>query len=107
MSHDEHDLGAEGEHEHEHDHDVEEALEEALELDTQSQIFLEMRRQNLELLKIASEVAGYSGAHPPIKSGDVRNALRNIWDVFAEFYSWIDPEETEEEDEEDMDEDEE
>ena len=95
MSHDEHDL------EQGHDHDVEEALEEALELDTQSQIFLEMRRQNLELLKIASEVAGYSGPHAPLKPGDVRNALRSIWDVFAEFYSWIDPEESEAEDDED------
>ncbi len=43
--HDEHDHD-----EHDHDeHEVEDALEEALELDTQSQIFLEMRRQNLEL----------------------------------------------------------
>ena len=101
MSHDAHD------HEGEHEHDVEEALEEALELDTQSQIFLEMRRQNLELLKIASEVAGFSGQHPPLKPGDVRNALRNIWDVYAEFYSWIDPEESEEGDDEDMEEDDE
>ena len=101
MSHDEHD------HEGEHEHDVEEALEEALELDTQSQIFLEMRRQNLDLLKIASEVAGYSGQHPALKPGDVRNALRNIWDVYAEFYSWIDPEESEEGDDEDDDEDDE
>jgi len=96
MSQDEHD------HNHDHDHDVEEALEEALELDTQSQIFLEMRRQNLELLRIASDVAGYGGDHGPLKPGDVRNALRNIWDVFAEFYSWIDPEE-EDSDEDDLD----
>ena len=46
---------------------MEEALEEALELDTQSQIFLEMRRQNLELLRIATEVAGYTGEHGPLK----------------------------------------
>lgn len=76
-------------------------MEEALELDTQSQIFLEMRRQNLELLRIASEVAGYGGEHGPLKPGDVRHALRNIWDVFAEFYSWIDPEE--EDGDEDLD----
>ncbi|WP_337175355.1 hypothetical protein [Paludisphaera sp.] len=101
MSHDEHDHAGESEH------DVEEALEEALELDTQSQIFLEMRRQNLELLRIASEVAGYSGQHPALKPGDVRNALRNIWDVYAEFYSWIDPEESEDSEEEDLDEEEE
>ncbi len=101
MTHDEHD------HEHDHEHDVEEALEEVLELDSQSQIFLEMRRQNLELLRIASEVAGYSGQHPALKPGDVRNALRNIWDVYAEFYSWIDPEDSEEEGDEGEDEDDE
>jgi hypothetical protein len=101
MSHDDHD------HENDQEHDVEEALEEALELDTQSQIFLEMRRQNLELLKIASEVAGYSGPHGALKPGDVRNALRSIWDVYAEFYSWIDPEESEGGEEDDLDEEEE
>jgi hypothetical protein len=89
----------------EHEHEVEEALEEALELDTQSQIFLEMRRQNLDLLKIATQVAGYSGEHGPLKPGDVKTALRSIWDVFAEFYMWIDPEEAEG-DEDDIDEDE-
>ena len=84
-------------HEHGHEHEVEEALEEALELDTQSQIFLEMRRQNLDLLRIATQVAGFTGQHGPLKQGDVKNALRNIWDVFSEFYSWIDPEEAEDE----------
>ncbi len=54
------------------EHEVEEALEEALELDTQSQIFLEMRRQNLDLLKIATQVAGYTGQHGPLKPGDVK-----------------------------------
>jgi len=96
--------GNEQDHEHEHEHEVEEALEEALELDTQSQIFLVMRRQNLDLLRIATQVAGYSGQHGPVKSGDVKNAMRNIWEVFSEFYSWIDPEEAEG-DEEDEDED--
>ncbi len=73
----------------------EEALEDALELDTQSQIFLEMRQQNLDLLRIAIEVAGYTGQHPPLKGDDVKKALHNIWEVFSEFYSWIDPEELE------------
>src|ERR1700678_919518 len=105
---DEHDHG----HDHDHDHDLEaeeslaeEALEEALELDTQSQIFLEMRRQNLDLLRLATEVAGYSGTHGPLKSGDLKGALRSIWDVFSEFYAWIDPEEAED-DEDDDDEEE-
>ena len=90
---------------HDHGHEVEEALEEALELDTHSQIFLEMRRQNLELLRIATEVAGYTGEHGPLKPGDLRNALRNIWEVFAEFYTWVDPEEAEGDDEEGEDDD--
>jgi hypothetical protein len=91
------------EHEHEHEHEVEEAIEEAIELDTQSQIFLEMRKQNLDLLRISAEVAGFTGAHQPLRSGDLKNAMKTIWDIFSEFYAWVDPEE---EDDEDMDEDE-
>jgi hypothetical protein len=99
-----HDHGDEPQHEHE----VEEALEEALELDTQSQIFLEMRRQNLDLLKIATQVAGYTGQNGPLKPGDIKTALRGVWDIFSEFYTWIDPEEAEDDHEEsDGDEDEE
>ncbi len=96
------------EHEHEHDHDLDhehgdESLEQALELDTQGQIFLEMRRQNLDLLKLSIEVAGLGGQHPPMKSGDLKNAVKNIWDLYSEFYSWIDPEESEGDEEEDED----
>jgi hypothetical protein len=105
MSPDEYDDDASPANHDEHENEVEEALEEALELDTQSQIFLEMRRQNLDLLKIATQVAGYSGEHGPLKPGDVKSALRSIWDIFAEFYMWIDPEEAEG-DEDDIDEDE-
>jgi hypothetical protein len=117
MSHEDHDHDNDNDQDHEHDHDhdhdhdhaqeAEEALEEALELDTQSQIFLEMRRQNLDLLRIATEVAGYTGEHGPLKPGDVRNALRNIWEIFAEFYTWVDPEESEGDEDEEADEDEE
>jgi hypothetical protein len=88
---------------HEHEHEVEEALEEALELDTQSQIFLEMRRQNLDLLKVASEVAGFHGPHPAIKPADLKHALKTIWEIYSEFYAWIDPEESDEDEEEDDD----
>jgi hypothetical protein len=95
--HNEHD------HEDEHEHEVEEALEEALELDTQSQIFLELRRQNLDLLRVATQVVGYSGQHGPLKPGDAKNALRAIWEVYAEFYRWVDPEETEDEEGDDED----
>jgi hypothetical protein len=103
MSHDDFDGDKNHADPHEPEHEVEEALEEALELDTQSQIFLEMRRQNLDLLRIATQVAGFSGQHGPLKPGDVKNALRNIWDVFSEFYSWVDPEEAEDDDESDLD----
>ena len=98
---------SENDHAHDHEHDDdddetdEEAFEEALELDTQSQIFLEMRRQNIDLLRLASEVAGYTGNHPPLKSGDVKNAMKGIWDIYSEFYAWIDPEESDEDDEDD------
>jgi hypothetical protein len=97
----------ENEHEHDHDHDhetendVEEALEEALELDTQSQIFLEMRRQNLDLLRVAAEVAGFSGPHGPLKPGDLKHAMKSIWEIYSEFYAWIDPEESDDDDEDD------
>ena len=87
----------------EHEPDVDEALEEALELDTQSQIFLEMRRQNLDLLKIASEVAGYAGPHAPLKQGDVKNALKAMWDIYSELYAWVDPEESEDDDDDEDD----
>ena len=93
--------GAEHDHEHEHEQDVEEAIEEALELDTQSQIFLEMRQQNLDLLKIASEVSGYSGQHPPLRPGDLKGAMKTIWEVYSEFYAWIDPEESDDDDDDD------
>jgi hypothetical protein len=100
----EHDYEDEDEPVHNHTHrdegddEVEEALEEALELDTQSQIFLEMRRQNLDLLKIAADVAGYGGEHPPLKPGDLKQAMKGIWDIYSEFYAWIDPEESDEDD---------
>ncbi len=42
------------------------------------------------------------GQHPPVKSGDLKNAVKNIWDLYSEFYSWVDPEEAEG-DEEDED----
>jgi hypothetical protein len=104
MSENEYDDEGEGGHDHDHDHEVEEALEEALELDTQSQIFLEMRRQNLDLLRIASEVAGFHGPHPALRPGDLKNAMKTIWEIYSEFYAWIDPEE-DDEDEDDLDDD--
>ena len=84
---------------HDHEHGDEDGLE--LELDTQSQIFLEMRQQNLELLKVAAQVVGFGGGHGPVKPGDLRQAMKAMWEVYSEFYSWIDPEESEGDDDED------
>jgi hypothetical protein len=95
----------EHEHEHDHDHEVEEAIEEALELDTQSQIFLEMRRQNLDLLRIAAEVSGFTGQHPALRPGDIKSALKTIWDVYSEFHAWVDPEDPDDDDEGDDEDD--
>lgn len=81
--------------------DEDQAIEEAIELDTQSQIFLEMRRQNLDLLKIAVEVSGFGGVHPPIKPQDTKNVMKTIWEVYSEIYAWVDPEEAEDDDEDD------
>jgi len=97
---------ARDEHDHDHDDDVEEAIEEALELDTQSQIFLEMRRQNLDLLRVAAEVAGFTGHHPALKPNDLRGALKTIWDIYSEFYAWVDPEESDDDDDDEDEDDE-
>ncbi len=104
MSENELDNGHEHDH-HDHSHEVEEAFEEALELDTQSQIFLEMRRQNVDLLKVAVEVAGFGGQHPPVKPGDLKHAIRGIWEIYSEFYAWVDPEESDEDEDEEEDDD--
>lgn len=77
-----------------HEHDL------AMELTTQSQIFLEMRQQNIELLEMAAKVAGLGGDHPPLKQQDIRQALRTVWEVYSEFYTWVDPEEAANDDEE-------
>ena len=62
--------------------------------------------RTLELLKIAAQVTGYAGAQGVMKPGDSRRALKDIWEVFSEFYAWIDPEEAEDDDEDDEEDDE-
>jgi hypothetical protein len=100
--HDEHD---DHDHDHDHDHEDMELSDVFSELDMQaeSQVFLELRGQNLELLKVAAQVAGFSGSHSPLKPNDLRTAMKSIWEVYSEFYQWIDPEEDSEEDEDDED----
>ncbi|GAC1336029.1 MAG: hypothetical protein NVSMB14_03610 [Isosphaeraceae bacterium] len=93
------------EHEHNHDPHHHDDEGETLEFDARTQIFLELRRQNLDLLDLAARVAGFAGEHPPLKGGgDVEHAVKRIWDVYSEFYSWIDPEEDQEDDDEEEEE---
>jgi hypothetical protein len=89
------------EHDQEHVHEEIDASELLQELGAESrtQIFLSMRQQNLELLDIAARVSGYSGDHAPLKGDESEKAMRTIWKLYSEFYSWIDPEEIEEDDE--------
>jgi hypothetical protein len=96
-------------HEHEHDENCEhelEGLELPLELETASQVLLEMREQNLELVKIAAQIAGFAGTHGPMKPNELRTAMNSIWEVYSQLYQWIDPEEGVEDEEGDEDEDE-
>ncbi len=71
-----------------------------LELESQTQLFLELRQQNLELLQVAAKVAGYMGDHGPLKHSDLKPALRAIWDVYSEFHAWVDPDDSEDDYEE-------
>jgi hypothetical protein len=86
--------------EHHNDHDLGDETSGdpslKMELETQTQLFLELRQQNLELLQIAARVAGYMGEHGPLKNSDLKPALRAIWDIYAEFHAWVDPEDSDE-----------
>jgi hypothetical protein len=100
-------------HEHEDEPDLESELDELggelsmpLELEAASQMLIEMRAQNVELIRIAAQVAGYAGEHGPLKPGELRQAMNSIWDIYSQIYQWIDPEDSGEGDEDD-DEDEE
>lgn len=66
-----------------------------------AQIFLELRQQNMDLLKLAAKIAGYTGEHAPLKHTDLKPAMRSIWEIYSEFHAWVDPEEDEGDDEDD------
>lgn len=115
-----HDHDHEHEHEHEHGencgscghehgeecgHDLE-GLELPLQFEAASQVLLEMRGQNLELAKIAAQIAGYAGTHGPLKPAELRSAMNAIWDVYSQLYQWVDPEEENDDEGEDEDDDE-
>ncbi len=79
------------EHEHEHGLDFGD-------LSVGTDVFMRIREQNIELLKLAAQVAGYGGAGGP-KMDDPRPALDQIWGLYSEFQDWIDPETDDEHDE--------
>ena len=41
--------------------------------------------------------------HPPLRPGDLKGALKTVWEVYSAFYVWIDPEESYDDDEEEDD----
>jgi hypothetical protein len=86
------------------EHELEDEFDDMFdfEMDSHTQIFLEMRKQNIALLKIAAQVAGLSGRQGPIKPGDLRQALKSLWETYAEFYTWVDPEADEDDDEQEL-----
>lgn len=97
-------------HDHDHGngcgdaHDDEGCEPMAIEFETAGQVLLEMRAQNLEMIKIAARVAGYGGDHSPLKPNELRQAMSAIWDVYSQLYQWIDPEDALEDEEEDEEE---
>ncbi len=96
-------------HEHdegcEHEHELE-GLELPLQFEAASQVLLEMRAQNLELAKVAAQIAGYAGSHGPLKPAELRSAMNAIWEVYSQLYQWVDPEEDVEDEGDDEDDDE-
>lgn len=62
-------------------------------------VFLQMRAQNIELLQLAARIAGHGNAPGPLKPHELQAALKSVWNVYSEIYEWIDPEELEDEEE--------
>lgn len=85
---------------HEDEGEGDEAMEMGLAMETASQVVLEVRAQNVELLKLAAQVAGFAGSHGSLKPSELRQAINSIWEVYSQFYQWIDPEEQAEADDE-------
>lgn len=84
------------EHEHrrprphdEPEHELPFSLED---LETGSQIFVTARGQNIELIKLAAQLAGYGPGGATITPENASEALQHIYDMFHEFVDWIDPE---------------
>jgi hypothetical protein len=76
---------------HEPDESPDELLS-GLDLDSPTQVFLSLRAQNLELLRMAIQTAGYAEVKLFVKPEDKRQAMDRIWEIYSEFYEWVDPE---------------
>lgn len=72
-----------------------EEIVEGLEEMQSTQIYMALREQNVELLRLASEVTGLTGESAKTPPADLEKALRQLWDVYSEFYSWVDPQDAE------------
>jgi hypothetical protein len=74
----------------------------SLNLDSPTQVFLSLRAQNLDLLRLAIQTAGYGEGKPAPRPDEKRQAMERIWEIYSEFYEWVDPEadEGDEDDEE-------
>jgi hypothetical protein len=75
----------------ENDDSAEEILS-GLDLDSPTQVFLSLRSQNLDLLRLAIQTAGYAEGKPFLKAEEKRQAMERIWEIYSEFYEWVDPE---------------
>lgn len=61
-------------------------------LDAASLVFTHLRAQNVELAKVALQVAGAIHPSKPIAPGEMRATLERAWEVYSELYEWVDPE---------------
>lgn len=77
-----------------------EDLLSGLNLDSPTQVFLSLRQQNLDLLRLAVQTAGFGEGKASIKPDEKRQAMERVWEIYSEFYEWIDPEADDEDEEE-------
>jgi hypothetical protein len=78
-------------HQHDHDEDEDHPLS-GLEGESAAQAYMMFRMQNVEILKLAAQVAGFGPGVTAPKSDEPKPALDRIWTYYAEFLEWIDPE---------------
>ena len=103
----------EHEHDHDHDHDHDEARTRSRKPSRKPSSSTPRARSSWRCGGRTSTCCGSPprspatpAQHRPLKPGDLKDALQNIWDIFSEFYAWIDPEEAEDDDDDEDEDDE-